>query len=115
MVNISTVESFVRGNVVDQSSVSLAEGPEGNGIVAHIAAVVTDRINFEMFTKSLICMSQSVVGTGWSAIYACADVTLGYVCNVYILSVLFVSRAVLASLFTALFYVHVTVLINKEL
>jgi hypothetical protein len=49
---------------------------------------------------------QLLVGSGWSPIFARAHLALGFVGDFYILSLLFVCRAVLASLYTALFYVH---------
>jgi hypothetical protein len=49
---------------------------------------------------------QLLVGTGWSPILARARLALDYVGDVYVLSFLFVSRALLASLYTSLFYVH---------
>lgn len=53
-------------------------------------------------------MSQIAVGTGFAPIYARARLSLpeALVGDVYVLGFLFLSRAVLGSLFTALFYVH---------
>ena len=111
LVNISVLESFIRQNVIIQTALPLNDGSESDR--THIAAMVPDRINFETMTEALISVSQLAVGTGWAPIYARVRLAAGYVGDAYVLAFLFISRAVLASLFTALFYVHLAAMTAK--
>ena len=98
---------------MEQRTVSLQDGGNLKQIVPHISAVIPDRVNFETITEALICVSQLAVGTGWAPIYARTFLALGYSGEFWALGLLFVTRAILASLFTALFYVHLTVMTGQ--
>ena len=111
LINISTLESFVRESIVDQTIVSLKDGAQS--VLPHISAVIPEGVNFETMTEALFCVSQLAVGTGWAPIYARVRLALGYVGDVWALGFLFITRAVLASLFTALFCVHLSVMTAK--
>ena len=50
-LNVSTVESFVRGNVIDRYEVSLGDGSESGWIAPFIVSVVNDRVNFDTLTE----------------------------------------------------------------
>jgi hypothetical protein len=113
-MNISTLESFVRSSVVEQVQVAMKDGRDMSiPVVPFLAAVIPDRVNFETMTEALISVSQLAVGTGWAPIYARVRLAAGYVGDAYVLAFLFISRAVLASLFTALFYVHLAAMTAK--
>ena len=113
IINSSTTLSFVRNLRIEDWRISLADGMESKNLVSFIVAVVNERVNFDTLTESLFCVSQLVVGSGWSTIQARVHVALGYLGDVYTMMILFVARAVLASLFSALFYVHLKVLTGK--
>jgi hypothetical protein len=113
IINVSTTLSFVRNLRIEDWRISLADGMESKNLVPYIVAVVNERVNFDTLTESLFCVSQLVVGSGWSTIQARIHVALGYLGDVYTMIILFVARAVLAGLFSALFYVHLKVLTGK--
>ena len=113
IINASTTLSFVRNLRIEDWRISLADGMESKNLVPFIVAVVNERVNFDTLSESLFCVSQLVVGSGWSTIQARVHVALGYLGDVYTMMILFVARAVLASLFSALFYVHLKVLTGK--
>ena len=73
VVNVSTVESFVHNRLLETKSIALSDGLGSVDTVAYISAVVNERVNFETVTESLICVSQMLVGQGWSGIQAGAD------------------------------------------
>jgi len=56
IANVSTYESFVRSNIIDQTTISLADGGSrlAASAVSYLAAVVPDRVNFETLTEALL-------------------------------------------------------------
>ena len=85
IINVSTTLSFVRTERIENWKISLTDGIESQNIVPYIVAVANERVNFDTLTESLFCVSQLVVGTGWSTIQARVHLALGYLGDVYIM------------------------------
>ena len=57
IANVSTYESFVRSNIINQTTISLADGGPSlaAGVAAtYVAATVPDRVNYETLTEALL-------------------------------------------------------------